>query len=137
MVPRATSTPIDPATEAGKMADLFNDLSQALDDYRLADHVPPLSTDQLARLKDEAQALEDRAYYFTAEAIGTTLQSIQSDLDNIEAVTAKAKTQVGVLDDVSKIISIATSALNLGTAIAAGNPASILAALNGLAETLT
>ena len=127
---------IDPAAEAGQMADLFNNLSQALDDYRLDDHVSPIPADQLARLKDEAQSLEDRAHYFTAQAIGATLQSIQSDLVNIKSVTAQAREQVGRLNDVSKVISIATSALSLGTAIAAGNPVSIVAAANALAQTL-
>jgi uncharacterized phage infection (PIP) family protein YhgE len=136
MAPPAAPVPIDPAAEAGQLADLFNNLSQALDDFRLGDHVPPVPDDQLARLKDEAQALEDRAHYFTAQAIGATLQSIQSGLANIKAVTAQAKAQLGVLNDVSKAISIATSALSLGTAIAAGNPASIAAAADALAQTL-
>jgi len=137
MAPPAAAVPIDPAAEAGQLADLFNSLSQALDDFRLGDRVPPIPDDQLARLKDEAQALEDRAHYFTAQAIGATLQSIQSDLTNIKAVTAQAKAQLVVLNDVSKAISIATSALSLGTAIAAGNPASIAAAAEALAQTLT
>jgi len=72
----APPVPIDPAAEAGQLADLFNSLSQALDDFRLGDRIPPLPADQLARLKDEAQALEDRAHFFTAQAIGATLQSI-------------------------------------------------------------
>jgi predicted trehalose synthase len=136
MVSPSTPVPIDPAAEAGQLADLFNDLSQALDEFRLADHNPSIPADQLSRLKDEAQALEDRAHYFTAQAIGATLQSIQPDLANIKAVTAQAKTQVGVLNDVSKVISIATSALGLGTAIAAGNPMAIAAATNGLVQAL-
>ena len=127
---------IDPAAEAGQLADLFNNLSQAVDDFRLADHDPPLTTDQMSRLKDEAQALEDRAHHFTAEAIGATLQSIQSDLGSIKAVTTDAKNQLAVLNDVSKAISIATSALSLGTAIAAGNPLSIASAAQALAQTI-
>jgi hypothetical protein len=137
MAPPTAPIPIDPATEAGELADLFNDLSQKVDDFRLADHNPPLSSYQLARLKDEAQALEDRAHYFTAQAIGATLQSIQSDLASIKAVSAQAKAQLGKLNDVSKIISVATSALSLGTAIAAGNPASIIAASKALTQTLS
>ena len=129
---------IDPAAEANQLVDLFNGLSQTLDVFRLGDNIPPgTPADQLARLKDEAQALEDRAHYFTAQSIGATLQSIQGDLANIKSVTAQAKNQLGVLNDVSKVISIATSALSLGTAIAAGNPASILAATQALATTLT
>jgi uncharacterized phage infection (PIP) family protein YhgE len=136
MTPPAVPVPIDPADEAGQLADLFNNLSQALDDFRLADHDPPISTDQLARLKDEAQSLEDRAHYFTAQAIGATLQSIQPNLAKIKADTAQAEAQLGKLNDISKVITIATSVLSLGTAIAAGNPLSIVAAANALAETL-
>jgi hypothetical protein len=127
---------IDPAVEAGRLADLFNALSQAVDDYRLANHDPPVPTCQLARFKDEAQALEDRAHYFTAEAIGATLEAIQPDLANIKAVTAQATEQLGVLNDVAKIIAIATSSLSLGTAIAAGNPLSIAAAAEALTQTI-
>jgi hypothetical protein len=132
----APPVPIDQTAEAGQLADLFNSLSQVLDDFRLGDHNPPIPDDQLARLKDEAQALEDRAHYFTAQAIGATLQSIQPDLANIKAVTQLAKNQLGVLNNVSKVISIATSALSLGTAIAAGNPGSIVAAAAALTQTL-
>jgi hypothetical protein len=131
-----STTPIDPAAEAGELADLFNCVSQALDDFRLDDHVPPLTTDQMARLKDEAQALENRAHHFTAEAIGATLQSIQSDLAKIKSETAEANARLRVLKDASKVIAIATSALSPGTAIAAGNPMSIAVASEALAQTL-
>ncbi len=127
---------VDPAAEAGRLADLFNDLSQAVDEFRLSDQDPPLTGYQMARLKDEAQALEDRAHYFTAEAIGATLQSIQPELANIKAVTSQAQAQLKVLTNISKAIAIATSALSLATAIAAGNPSSIGAAAKALAETL-
>lgn len=136
MATLATPIQIDAAAEAGQLADLFNDLSQALDDFRLADHSPPISADKLARLKDEAQGMEDRAHYFTAKAIGATLQSIQPDLAKIKAMTAQAKAQVGKLNNASKVISIGTSALSLGTAIAAGNPLSIAAAAEALLQTL-
>jgi hypothetical protein len=128
--------PTSPADQFGHLADLFNDASQAVDDFRLADHQPPLSADEMARLKDEAQSLENRAHHFTAESMGAILDSIQDDLENIKTVTAEAATQLGHLNDVSKAISIATSVLSLGTAIAAGNPASIVAAAEALGQTL-
>jgi hypothetical protein len=132
----APTVPINPAVEARRLADLFSSLSQALDEFRLGEHDPPIPADQFARLKKDAQALEDRAHFFTAKAIGATLQSIQADLSNIKAVTAQAKTQLVVLKDISRVISIATSALALGSAIAAGNPGSIAAATAELAGTL-
>lgn len=102
MASSTTTAPIDPAAEANHLADLFNDLSQALDDFRLADHDPPISPGDVSRLKDEAQALEDRAHYFTADAIGETLQSIQPNLTQIKGLTAEAGQQLNTLTNVSK-----------------------------------
>jgi hypothetical protein len=128
--------PIDPAAEANNLANLFYSLSQAVDDFRLTDRTPPLSPTEAGRLKDESQGLDDRAHYFTAQAIGATLQSIQANLTDIKELTAEAQTQVNELDDVDKVIGIVTSVLSLGTAIAAGNVPSILAAANALDGTL-
>jgi hypothetical protein len=83
----AKMPPIDAATEANNLANLFYGLSQALDDFRLnapAD-TPPA---QLAQLKAQAQALTDQAHHFTGQAIGATLASIQNDLADIKATTA-------------------------------------------------
>lgn len=126
-------TPIDPAAEANQLANLFYSLSQAVDDVRLGGTLTDATPADLGRLKDEAQALDDRAHYFTAQAIGATLQKIQPDLAKIKAITAQAKTQLGTLNTVSKAIGIATAGLGLGAAIATGDPASIAAAANTLA----
>ena len=135
MPPGPAPVPIDRAAEARRLADLFDSLSQAIDDYRQSDKVPPntLPAD-LAKLKTMAQSLEDLANHFTAEAIGATLQSIQPDLARIKAVTLDAKAQLGVLKSVSKVISIATAGLSLGTAIATGNPVSIASAVEALGQ---
>ncbi len=125
---------IDQAAEARQLADLFSALSDALDEFRLADHDPPLPPDELTRVKAKAQELEDLSHRFTAEAIGATLQSIQPNLAHLKEITAQAQSQVGVLEEVSKVISIASSALSLGTAIAAGDPGGIVTAAEGLAE---
>jgi hypothetical protein len=134
MNPQQTSlVPIDAAKEAGDLADLFNSLSQALDDFRLS--LPPSTPQgQLGQLKDEAQALEDKAHFFTAQAIGATLQSIQPDLAKIKAATAEAAAQVAKLNTIEKVISIATAALALGASIASGNPGSIIATAEDLAQ---
>jgi hypothetical protein len=127
---------IDPVAEANQLANLFYALSQTIDDLRVGGTLTGATPQDLARLKDEAQALDDRAHYFTAQAIGATLENLEGDLQNIKTVTAEAKSQLGVLNSVAKVISIATSALSLGTAIAAGNPGSILAAAGALAQTM-
>lgn len=135
MASPSSGDPMDQAAQANELAVLFNDLSQAVDDFRL-NFEPPLQSEQMSRLKDESQALEDRAHYFTAQAIGATLAQIAPDLDAIKATTVEAKRQLYNLNSISKAISIATSAVSLGAAIAAGNPAAIAAATEALVQTM-
>lgn len=125
--------PIDPVAEANNLANSFYALSQAVDNFRFATKNSPLTDIQAGQLKDESQALDNRAHYFTAQAIGATLQAIQSDLANIKTLTAQAQQQVQNLNDVDKVIKIATSVLSLGAAIAAGNVACILSNAEALA----
>lgn len=135
MSPGTLSDPIDPASEAGELADLFHALSQAVDDYRQRADLPPeITSEQRALLKRQAQELEDLSHHFTAEAIGATLQSIQADLAKIKGVTAEAKAQLGKLKTVSKVIRIATAGVSLGTAIASGNLGAIGSALKGIGQ---
>jgi hypothetical protein len=136
MAGQVVANPFDPAAEANNLANLFYSLSEAVDDFRLTPRDPPLDPGTAGRLKDEAQALDDRAHYFTAQAIGDTLQAIQPDLANIKTLTAQAQQQVNAANLVDKVITIATSALSLGTAIAAGNVPSIMTAAEALEQTL-
>jgi hypothetical protein len=124
---------IDPVSEANNLANSFYGLSQALDTFRFAARNPPLPAVQAGQLKDESQALDNRAHYFTAQAIGATLQAIQSDLANIKTLTSQAQQQVQSLKDVDRVIKIVTSALSLGAAIAAGNVANIESSVQALA----
>ena len=127
---------IDPVVEANRLANLFYSNSQAVDAFRLA-VLPAPSREDMGRLKDEAQGLDDRAHSFTAQAIGATLNAVQGDLDRIKFVTGQASEQLSKLNDVSEAITLATSVLSLGTAIAAGDPATILAAGEALAKLVT
>ena len=120
---------------AGDLADLFNGLSQSIDDFRV--NAPPgTTTDDLARLKDEAQALENRAHQFIAQDMAETLSRIQPDLQTIVDATAKVQQQIGVLNDVSKAISIATAGVALGAAIATGNIAAIGSTAQAFADSV-
>ena len=136
MSPPARFDEIDLAAEAGRLADLFAGLSQALDEFRLDDHDPPLTAEERRIIKERAQALESLAHYFTSASIGAILQSFQPNLANIKQITVDAKDQVALLEDVAKVISIASSAVSLGTAIASGDPAAIVAAAGGLVQSI-
>ena len=84
--------PIDQAAEAGRLADLFNNLSQALDDFRLGDHIPPLTVDESARIKDQAQELEGLSQNFTAKSLMVWFPSFCSSLkvDLVASSTSRA-----------------------------------------------
>ncbi len=126
---------IDPAAEANALADRFNDLSQAVDEFRLG-FEPPLRNEQMSQLKDVSQALEDCAHHYTAVAIGATLQAIQPDLEKIKLVTEQAAAQLAKLNNIERGITLATLALSLGTAIAAHDPATIIAAVQAFSHGL-
>jgi hypothetical protein len=126
--------PVDLAAAAAELADVFNDLSNVLDEFRIANLAPDTPRDK--EIKAHAQALEDQSHRFTAESIGAALQSIQADLANIKTVTRQAKDQLKSLNDFSKAVCIATAAVGLGAAIAAGKPDSILSAADALRQAL-
>jgi len=129
----ATLSPFDPAAEANRLANLFADFSNQVDIYRLA--LPDGTPDQqLASLKTQAQSLESQSQEFTADAIGATLDAIQNDLAHVREVTTQAKDQLGTLNSVEKAIAIVSSAVDLGAAIATGNPGGILGATEALAQ---
>lgn len=130
------ANPIDPVAEANNLANSFYTLSQAIDSFRFAARTPPLTDIQAGQLKDESQALVNQAHYFTAQAIGATLVAIQTDLANIKTLIAQVQQQVQKMNDFDKVIKIVTSALSLGTAIAAGDVANILSSAQALARAI-
>ena len=133
MASPTTPAPFDPAAESRRLSKLFDDLSEKVDAFRLS---LPADTpkEQLALLKGGAQSLEDQSHFFTAAAIGATLESIRDDLAQIKSVTAQAAEQLGVLTVVAKAIAIAGCAVDLGHAILGGDPGAILNAAEVLAK---
>lgn len=125
----------DPIAEANRMAELFFSASDSVDRFRLSIH-PPLPRDQMTNLRNISHTLESRAQFFTADAIGATLSSLQKDLESIEKATADATAQLNHLQAVEKGINIATSLLSLCTAIAAGDAGTILSASSSLGALL-
>src|SRR4051812_47520072 len=124
-------SPFDPALAARRLAEQFDDFSAAVDNYRLT---LPLDTPPtvVSALKARAQELESQSHLFTADAIGATLAAIQNDLSHVKEVTRQAKDQLQVLQNISKAVAIAASAVNLGTAILAADPMGILHAAEAL-----
>ena len=127
--------PIDPAKQAEELAQIFFNLSNAVDDFRLR-NFNALSSSQQQQLKDQAQALDTRGQQSTADALGAILQGIQPHLQNIKQATQDAQNALAHLNDVAKAITIVDSAVALVGSIAAGDLGSIGDNVQGLLQAI-
>jgi len=129
-------TPIDSAKQAEELAQSFYNLSNAVDDFRLANYASLSPADQ-GRLKGQVQALAARAQQCTADALGAILQSIQPHLASIKQATQAAQDALADLKDVAKGLAIVDSAVALVGSIVSGNFASIGDSVQGLYQAIS
>ncbi len=126
----------DPVKQAEELAQMFFDLSNAVDDFRLRNFttIPPAEQQQL---KDQAQALATRGQQYTAEALGAILADIQPHLKNIQQATRDAQDALAHLNEVAKAIAIVDAAVGLAGSIATGDLGSIGANAQGLFKAIS
>src|SRR5215470_16047645 len=123
--------PIDAAAQAAQLAQIFFDLSNAVDDFRLRNW-NSLSAAQQQQLKDEAQALDTRGQEATADALAAILQNIQPHLQNIQQATTDARDTLAHLNEIVKALAIVDAAVALVGSIVAGDLSSIGSGVQGL-----
>lgn len=114
--------------QARALADGFFEISKAVGDYRFA-HFDDLEPDQLNALHSLQQQLSNQSNHFTAVAIEITLDDLQPALDRIGHITVEVNKAVKTLNDIRRVITIATNMVTLGAAIASGNPTTIASAI--------
>lgn len=127
--------PIDPVKQAEDLAQIFFNLSNAVDAFRLSNYGALSPADQI-RLKNQAQALDTRGQQYTADALGAILQGIQPHLANIKKATQDAQNALAHLNDVAKGLAIVDSAVALVGSIVAGDLGSIGDNVNGLYQAI-
>jgi hypothetical protein len=128
--------PINPIRQAEDLAQVFFNLSNAVDAFRLSNYGGLSPADQ-QRLKDQAQALDTRGQQCTADALGAVLQGIQPHLANIKKATQNAQDALAHLNDVARGIAIVDSAVALVGSIVAGDLGSIGDNVNGLCQAIS
>jgi hypothetical protein len=121
--------------QARSLAEDFFEISKAVGDYRFA-HFDDLTPDQLNALHSLQQQLSNQSNHFTAVAIEITLDDLQPTLARINQITGQVTTAVTTLNDIRRVISIATSIVSLGAAIASGSPATIAAAIQDTVQSV-
>ena len=111
-----------------ELADQSLRLKMAAGDFidRFFDILTPEQRDGLRTLRRE---LGDEVDHLTAVAIQLTLANLQTSLGHLKQVTTGVTEAVVHLNDVRKVITIATSLIDLGAAIASANPGAVLSAL--------
>jgi hypothetical protein len=127
--------PINPAKQAEELAQVFFNLSNAVDAFRLSNYGTISPADQL-RLKKQAQALDTRGQQCTADALGAILQGIQPHLARIKKATQDAQDALAHLNDVAKGIAIVDCAVALVGSIMEGDLGSIGDSVNGLYQVI-
>jgi DNA-binding FrmR family transcriptional regulator len=119
--------------QARSLAEDFFEISKAVGDYRFA-HFDDLTPDQLNALHSLQQQLSNQSNHFTAVEI--TLDDLQPTLARINQITGQVTTAVTTLNDIRRVISIATSIVSLGAALASGSPATIAAAIQDTVQSV-
>src|SRR5215472_1161517 len=102
--------------DAFALSKSFRDLSVALGDFRFA---------HWNTLEDEEWSLLNSASDMITKAVGLTLDESQAGAARLKSATASAQKAVKTLNDVRKIITVATASVGLAAAIVSKDPGAI------------
>ena len=121
------------ADEARQLAEFYQSLGAAVQDYRLA-KINELSDEESRALVQAEGELLDASSSMLGLAGRLTLDELEETLQRISGATAQMKDAIHSLQAVKKVIGVATAAVALGGALVTGNPVAIVAAVNNVAE---
>lgn len=123
------------AEQADELADLALELKQAVGDFRnrFFDTLTPGQREGLQTLRVQ---LGDEVDHLTAVAIQLSLVDLQKTLGHLRDVTSGLNDAVAHLNEIRKVITVATALVELGTSIAAGNPGQALGAFENTVTSL-
>ena len=127
------SMPVDPATQAAQLAQLFNDLANSTRDFR-ARNFANLSGAQRQQLREQAEALQMRGLNFTADAYAAIAQRLQPYLKDFTKAIERTQHALVDLNDIAKGLAILDSAVGLVRSVAEGDIGSIASDIQNLAQ---
>lgn len=117
------------AAQAFELARQFNEVAQKLAAYRFANW-GKLTPGQRTDLENQEWTIRNYSSDFTALSIKVDVANLAQTLSSIKRATDKMKTAVKNLEQIGKIIKVATIMITIGAAVTTGNPAAIAAAVS-------
>jgi hypothetical protein len=120
---------------ADELADQALGLKRAVGNFRVRffDTLTPEQRDGLRTLTME---LGDEVDHLTAVAIKLSLADLHGALAHLRDVTSGVNNAVAHLNEVRRIITVATALVDLGAAIASASPGGVLSALQDTVSAL-
>jgi hypothetical protein len=110
--------------DAFALSKSFRDLSVAIGDYRFS-HWNTLSAADRTTLENEEWSLLNAASDMITKAVGLTLDESQAGAARLNGAAASAQKAVKTLNDVRKVITVATASVGLAAAIMSKDPGAI------------
>src|SRR2546426_6446383 len=110
--------------DAFALSKSFRDLSVSIGDFRFKNW-NTLSEADRKTLEDEEWSLLNASSDMVTKAVGLTLDESQAGAQRVQGATAAAQKAVKTLNEVRKVINVATAAVGLGAAIVSKDPGAI------------
>ncbi len=102
----------------------FRDLSVSIGDFRFKNW-RTLSEADRKTLEDEEWSLLNASSDMVTKAVGLTLDESQAGVQRVQGAAVAAQKAVKTLNEVRKVINVATAAVGLGAAIVSKDPGAI------------
>ncbi len=110
--------------QAFDLARRLRSASVALGDYRF-EQWEDLTKKRRERIEGLEWDLMLEAMKVTTAAVGLALDEADTSLTQVREATAKAKAAIKTLDDVRKVVAVATALVGLAAAVAAKDPGAV------------
>ncbi len=117
------------AAQTFELARQFNEVAQKLGAYRFANW-SKLTPGQRTNLENQEWTIRNYSSDFVALSIKLDVADVAQTLTGIKRGTDRMKAAVKNLEQIAKIIKVATIMISIGAAVTTGNPTVIAAAVS-------
>ena len=95
-----------------------------------------LRSEEIQEINRAGRQLSNAVTELTADAISGTAAQLKDAVSGLKKATKNANDALDTLDNIRSVIKVATSLVNLGLAVASGNPGGIIKAAGNVISTV-